>query len=210
MGLARMINIQTGPATNKLLCFQRLMRSGVSIPDFAITRERARELFRDNGVVMCRTTVTGNSGQGIVIARTPEELIDAPLYTRHVRHKNEYRVHVAFGKVIDYVQKKKRSGNENTNILVRSHNNGWVFCREGVVLPDVVKEQAIAAVAALGLDFGAVDLGHRVGDNLAFVFEVNTAPGIEGTTIEKYTAAFMEKIDEINARRNQRTAPRQR
>jgi glutathione synthase/RimK-type ligase-like ATP-grasp enzyme len=195
-------------ATNKIRCFQVLSDSGVSVPEFTTSREEANAFFRDNGIVVCRTTVTGNSGQGIVLARTAEEVVPAPLYTRHVRHKDEYRVHVAFGKVIDYVQKKKRSGNENTNILVRSHNNGWVFCREGVTLPDVVKDQALAAVAALGLDFGAVDMGHRVGDNRAYVFEVNSAPGIEGTTVEKYTIAFLEKINEINAGRNQRTLTR--
>ena len=176
--------------------------AGVSIPQYTTTRVGAQVLFADNGIVVCRTTVTGSEGRGIVIARTPEELVDAPLYTRHARHKHEYRVHVAFGEVIDFCQKKRRSNAESSaDILVRSHNNGWVFCREGVTLPDSVRDQAVAAITALGLDFGAVDVGHRVGDDRAVVFECNTAPGIEGTTVEKYTEAFMRKINAINATR---------
>jgi hypothetical protein len=209
VGLAKCFNQNVGRAVNKLQTFHVLREAGVSVPTYVTTRAGAGELFADNGIVVCRTTLTGNSGKGIVIAKTPEELVDAPLYTRHARHKNEYRVHVAFGNVIDYSQKKKRSNaEESANILVRSHHNGWVFCRENVVLPDAVKEQAIAAVSALGLDFGAVDVGHRVGDNLAVVFEVNTAPGIEGTTVDRYVNAFMEKINADDTGRNQRAVAR--
>jgi glutathione synthase/RimK-type ligase-like ATP-grasp enzyme len=42
----------------------------------------------------------------------------------------------------------------------------------------------------MGLDFGAVDIGHRLIDNQFFVFEVNTAPGLEGTTLDKYAKAI--------------------
>ena len=42
----------------------------------------------------------------------------------------------------------------------------------------------------LGLDFGAVDIGHRLIDNKLFVFEINTAPGITGTTLDNYAKAI--------------------
>ena len=44
---------------------------------------------------------------------------------------------------------------------------------------------AIETLESMGLDFGAVDLGvKRNGE--CFVIEVNSAPGLEGTTLEKY------------------------
>ena len=46
------------------------------------------------------------------------------------------------------------------------------------------------SVNLLGLDFGAVDIGHRLQDNKFFVFEINTAPGIEGSTLDKYAKAI--------------------
>jgi glutathione synthase/RimK-type ligase-like ATP-grasp enzyme len=73
--------------------------------------------------------------------------------------------------------------------MIRSWNNGWVFCHENVQAPPKVCEVAIQAVESLGLDFGAVDIGFREKEGKAFVFEVNTAPGIEGTTVRHYVEA---------------------
>ena len=60
-----------------------------------------------------------------------------------------------------------------------------------MVISDTLKEAAVKAVNSLGLDFGAVDICEDEEGN-PYVFEVNTAPGIEGTTVEKYHTAFIE------------------
>ena len=72
-----------------------------------------------------------------------------------------------------------------SNPLIKNLDNGWVFCRTGISLPDDARNQAIAAVRSLGLDFGAVDVLYREREDKAFVLEVNTAPGLEGTTLER-------------------------
>ena len=41
-----------------------------------------------------------------------------------------------------------------------------------------------------GLTFGAIDVIWNEHQQKAFVLEINTAPGIEGTTVEKYAAKF--------------------
>ena len=177
-------------ATNKIKAFNLLSAANIPVPRYTTSRDEALSFFADNGIVVCRTTVTGSRGAGIVIAKTPEELVNAPLYTRHVRHKNEYRVHVVGNTIIDFAQKKKRQGSE-ASALIRSHGDG-VFCRDGISLPDTVKQAALGAIQALGLDFGAIDLGHRVSDDKAYVFEVNTAPGMSATSnlALRYVAAF--------------------
>ncbi|MNY81884.1 hypothetical protein D3C86_2236870 [compost metagenome] len=48
------------------------------------------------------------------------------------------------------------------------------------------------AVNALGLDFGAADVIWNDHRKQAFVLEVNTAPGLTGTTLEKYAKALKE------------------
>lgn len=180
-------------AINKIDTFHCLHAHGVKVPPFTIRKQEALGFFNDHGIVVCRTKIDGKGGNGIVIAHNPQELVDAPLYTRHVRHKNEYRVHVVNGKIIDFAQKKKRNGAEDVNILVRNHGD-WIFARNGIELPEPCSTAAIAAVSALGLDFGAVDIGYRVGDGKAFVFEVNTAPGMSdgSTSAESYAKAFKE------------------
>lgn len=178
-------------ACNKLFTFEYLDEASVSIPSFVTQKELALALVNEGHKVFCRTSLTGHSGQGIVLATTPEEVVNAPLYTKYTKCKYEYRVHVFKDQIIDFIRKKKREGVE-ANQYIRSCNNGWVFCREGVELPECVKEQALKAIQALGLDFGAVDIGFNTREEKAYVYEVNSAPGLEGTTLQRYIQAFKE------------------
>ena len=72
---------------------------------------------------------------------------------------------------------------------IRNHKQGWVFVREGVELPQEVKEEAVRAIKSLSLDFGAVDICYTSSGE-ACVFEVNTAPGIMNTSVERYAEAI--------------------
>ena len=95
--------------------------------------------------------------------------------------------------VIDVVQKRLRNGvkdQEGRNEYIRNLANGWIFAHENVNCPDNVKQEALKAVAALELDFGAVDVVVDK-EGKAYVLEVNTAPGLENQqTIQAYTNAF--------------------
>lgn len=177
-------------AADKLKSFKKLSEAGVSVPEFSTDIAKAREWIGEEYIVLCRKKLNGHSGQGIVVAKTEAELVDAPLYVRYYRKEFEFRVHVFQGRVIDYVQKKKREGTPDTefNKYIRSYNNGWVFCRDDIEDIAKVKEEAIKSVVALGLDFGAVDIVWTK-KGKAIVLEVNTAPALEGTTVEKYKAA---------------------
>ena len=175
-------------ASNKLLTFQAIGDMGVPYCHNIVT---AREwLGMGTKVVVCRTTVTGHSGQGIVLARTAAEVVSAPLYTKYVPKKDEYRVHVFGGRVIDYAMKKRRRDAEVTNEYVRSHANGWVFVRDSVLLPNSVGNMAKRAIQALGLDFGAVDIICDKHSGQPYVLEINTAPGLVGTTLGRYADAI--------------------
>ena len=106
-----------------------------------------------------------------------------------------------FGGVITYVQKKiRRNGyREDPNYRedVRNHHTGWVYSNQFADRPsDVVLRSAFDAVDALGLDFGAVDVISR--QDQAWVLEVNTAPGLTGTTPETYQHNFSEFVRSIS------------
>jgi D-alanine-D-alanine ligase-like ATP-grasp enzyme len=132
------------------------------------------------------------------VAAREEDLVDAPLYVMYRKKKREYRVHVAFGRVIDVQQKRKRTNYDGTvDYAVRNHHTGWVYCREDVVDSTPRDNLAIRAVDALGLDFGAVDIIYNEHLDAFYLLEVNTAPGLEGTTVEKYNAAFAARISEM-------------
>lgn len=180
-------------ASNKLTTFYMLGKDNIPTPRYATNKGDAEKLFDTSRRVYCRKTLTGHSGYGIIIASTPEELVDAPLYTEGIDGKRkEYRVHVFGDSIIDIQQKKKKVGADAYS-MVRNHDNGWIYAREGVDIPDETREAAIKAVRCLGLDFGAVDVVVRdVRDTEPFILEVNTACGLEGTTLQSYVQAIKE------------------
>lgn len=186
-------------STNKRLALRTLRDAGVPVPVFVNTREEAIAWARADKppVIVARTILNSHSGRGCVVwepGQAIENIPNCQLYTKHLRHKREFRIHVFEGRVIDQVEKLKRRGFEDRNSWIRNHANGYVFCRQGIRVPDIVRQVAIQACQALRLDFGAVDVAYREKDNQAFVFEVNTAPGIEGQTIQSYAQAIKEKL----------------
>jgi hypothetical protein len=155
------------------------------------------ELTRTWEQVVCRHTLTGHSGQGIeVINRQEQDIIlpRVPLYTKYTKRKFECRIHVFNGTVIDAQIKRKVAGAEEVNTLIRNHHTGWVYCRDNYEASEECKALAIAAVDAVGLDFGAVDIIYNDYHKQYYVLEVNTAPGLEGTTLTNYVKAITNVI----------------
>jgi len=184
-------------AGNKLLSFKELAKDErIHIPEFTTDKVCAEGWINDDKTVVARTILRGHSGSGISIASTIDDLVDAPLYVQYIKKTHEYRVHILNGQVIDQ-QRKARSSDvpdEEVNWQVRNHSNGFIFMREGVDLVDAGLDQAKFAIEALGLDFGAVDLIYNQRQDKFYVLEVNTAPGLTGTTLERYTEAFNELL----------------
>lgn len=121
-------------------------------------------------------------------------MIAAPLYTKMFDKAMEFRVHATKDVVFDYQAKLKRRG-EVADEYVFSYDNGRVFCRAGIDLPDRMVQVSINCINALGLDFGAVDIGIDTRGNVA-VFEVNSAPALEGQTLVSYTDMLTELLND--------------
>ena len=92
-------------------------------------------------------------------------------------------------------QKKIRRNNGEDNCDIKNHGNDYIFKRNGIEPTDYMKEVAVSAIKALRLDFGAVDMA-VVGEE-CFVFEVNTAPGLTGTTIDNYKSFFEKGLQHV-------------
>lgn len=177
-------------ATNKLESFKLFKQHNVPTPEWTEDFEEAKNWVQQGNEVYCRQDLSGHSGSGIVVCSTVETMVSAPLFTKRVKAKYEFRVHVFKGQVIDFQQKKRRNGVE-TSGRIRNHGHGYIYARSEVCLPSSVENTSISAVAALGLDFGAVDIGYKASTEEAFAYEVNTAPGLVGTTIDRYKQAIL-------------------
>lgn len=184
-------------SVNKLDAFNAFQSAGVSIPDFTTDRNVALNWLQNGHMVFARTQLRAHSGRGIVIM-DPEHAdtweVTAPLYVKYCKKKYEYRIHVLNGQVIDTQRKGLRpelQGTEGINFKVRNLANGFIYVRnDNHVVPTVVNTVAVQAVAALGLDFGAADVIYQEQTGRAYCLEVNTAPGLTGTTVDNYAAAF--------------------
>jgi len=173
--------------------------------------------------IVCRTVDNGHSGAGIVVVSKDEllelgSLPDAHLYVKAVPKRREYRVHVGLVngayKIIDVCRKVRRASVDDTDRpFVWNHDNDFIFQRSGVT-PDTVPHpviiKAIEAFRSLGLHFGAVDVIVQSGGPLAeapvYVLEVNTSPGMEGTTLERY-AEYFKAVESRSEFRSWTTMP---
>ena len=178
-------------ASNKINTFNRWSQHGVSCPDWTQDYAIARDWIENGATVFCRTRVQAHSGIGIVIADSVNGLVPAPLYTKYVKKKKEFRVHIINNRVID-IQEKRRAFGNNSGFLIRNHANGFVFCRDNIIEPADLRDVACRAVSALDLDFGAVDVIYNEHYDKCYALEVNTAPGLEGTTLQSYINNFVE------------------
>ena len=181
-------------ATNKRTFFETVV-GHVSIPDFTTEKEEAESWLPSPVVV--RERLQGHSAEGVVILEDVDDFANynhnrAKLYVRYIPKRTEYRVHVVNGEVIDVQQKAIRHNRSSTtvNFRIQNHANGFIYKREDVNPPNMVLEEAVKAVTLCGLHFGAVDVIWNEFRKTAYVLEVNTAPGLEGQTVEKYTVAF--------------------
>ena len=168
----------------------------VEIPLYSTKKTWALDMCESGTKIVCRTVLNGHSGEGIHIADTPNDVVDAPLYVEYRLKKTEYRVHIMHDKVVD-VQRKARDHNipdDQVNWQVRNHKYGFVFVRDENpdTIPKNVLTQALNAVKMVGLDFGAVDIIYNSKHRNATVLEINTAPGLSGTTLEGYKSRFKE------------------
>ena len=179
---------------NKLKTFEKLKEANVAHPEWTTSKEEAAASIRNGRKIVCRTNLEGYGGAGIVIAETVEQLVDAPLYVRYVPKQEEYRIHVMNGEAF-FVQRKARKmevPDDQVNWKVRNLE-GFIYANQNVEVAQEVKDLAIAAVGALLLDFGAVDI-IVTNRGKSYVLEVNTACGLAGTTLDKYSEAFRKYI----------------
>lgn len=182
-------------AVDKLVFFNLMADAGVRVPEFTTSFDEAR-LMCAQGAVVERHMLRASAGRGVRIAESPGDVTRAPLYTQYIKKQDEFRVHVVNGEIIDYQRKKRVYDvpDEDVNWQVRTMANGFTFGRDNVEINEDVRRQSQAAILALGLDWGAVDVVWNQSQGMAYVLEVNTAPGLVATTLERYTNSISNML----------------
>lgn len=172
--------------------------------EFTTSLDEAVSWHNDGHTVVARTILNGHEGNGIKIVKPDDPMVNAPLYSKYQSKEREYRVHVVDGVAIK-VQRKLRPRDlgpiADDGFMVRNTANGFRFCTV-VDCPEDVKTQAINACRHFKLDFGGVDViykeARRLADAKAYVVEINSAPGIEGTTVDAYATALTQLANKVS------------
>ena len=188
---ARKLNAST--VLNKLSELRRLADRGVA----TVLSSTDASVGRGEGWVGRTADHTG----GLDLLHPPAQ---PDYFVRRENFVKEVRVHSFMGRSIRAGVKQVREGfqlaqrgmNEGAtqrgfaHPWVRSWDGGWRIAYSGQGIKQKHRDLAHQAVKAMGLDFGAVDIGERADGSLV-VLEVNRAPGLEGGTVDAYARAIM-------------------
>lgn len=137
-------------------------------------------------------------------------------YSRRLQLTDEYRIHSFDGRSIRAGRKVLRDGFSLTggapghgtlaaSPWIRSYDGGWRINYDGFESSRPMRDLAAQAVQALGLTFGAVDIGLETTGRLV-VLEVNRAAGIEGGSTESYAHAITRWVAEHGSAEARRAA----
>lgn len=183
-----------GLAVNKARAFNAMfsrMDAGVSVPRFVSYQTldlcKVGEANDTGHIWLARHSLTGSGGADITVVRPGDLWPEAPLYVQYIPKLVEFRVHVfrnlngdGYNTLTRQKLRESDAEQDRDQRLIRNRENGWVFAHvrdeDGARKAEA---EAAKAITALGLDFGAVDVVIGRDDRLAYVLEVNTAPGVE-------------------------------
>ena len=180
-------------SVNKIDMFYLFKKHGVNIPVWTQYKEWALKWLAKGEWAVARTEIEGFDGSGIKLVKEAKDLPDCNLYSKYVPIDKEFRVYVFKDKVVDVLEKKRKII-AKADPYIHTESLGWVFCQNPEWWPKPAEQEAIKAVAALGLDFGGVDVIWNKEKESSIVLEVNTAPGIYGGTVPKYAKAISDYI----------------
>jgi predicted ATP-grasp superfamily ATP-dependent carboligase len=182
---------------NKLTAFDAFSSANVPIPAYA----KAKADVGWEGLTVVRHKLTGHSGEGI-------ELCDAQNSRTHRSTSSTFRKNRSIVSMSALLSNGSDAGTMSLKIIAvqrkaRRHDVPTVKSTgksattpTGSSSPGKAElhrteclDAARAALDASGLDFGAVDV-ILTKQGKAYVLEINTAPGLEGTTVTDYANFF--------------------
>lgn len=188
----RKVQYEYGNLIDKCSQYRWFTTNNVPCPDYTFDRATARDWLLASSTVFCRTLTRASEGKGIVVAETVDQLVPAPVYTKYTKKKREFRVHIFKDKVVQIVEKRKRSGwSADRDTRIRNTANGYVFCRNVDNIPSGLSELALKASLVTNSDFRGVDIGYNELKDQLFVIEVNSAPGVEGSNVDDYVNTIL-------------------
>lgn len=181
--------------SNKKVCSDYLINNGFYSPEF----KRTVPLVSDYPILV-RSTLTGHGGRGINICQNREQFTKVwnPTYwwTKFVETNAEYRVHCFNGKILRLMRKDLVDNNvEENDYPVRNLDNGYHFSPRRLDNYDgIVRLVERLQLKLTGGIFYGLDLGYMPDKKDYFIFEINSACGLNDNTALLLAEQISEKL----------------
>lgn len=188
-------------ASDKLATYRALSRAGLqTLPTFTTMWEATDYAQRTHYWVYGRKRF-GMGGKDIILweagyQEPPPGAANCDFYTTYVPSRREFRIHVVGEKVVR-VQAKYHDHPEMDPMggMIRNYTHGFRFRTPRQELRPRRRMDAIKAIKALGLDFGAVDMiVNGDGGEGHTIIEVNTAPSCSPLTARCYAGELANLV----------------
>lgn len=188
-----------GDLVNKLEQYKWFKQQGLSALEFTVGAAEAQHWLNAGKTIIGRKLLNASCGKGIVIMQGLDQFQPCPVYTMYKPKKREFRVHVFKDKVVTIVEKKRKKdwNGDKADAKVRNLANGYIFCQNfelSQALRTRIEQLAVAASKVCKSDFRGVDVGYNEKHDDVFVIEVNSAPGIEGSNVDKYIQVIKQYV----------------
>lgn len=157
-----------------------------------------REVVPTEFPVVMRSTLTGYGGVGIHFARNIDEFNQTMCRTWHwtpfVRCQFELRMHLFNGEV-NRIYKKEPIHEESEFPIRNSYNEYHYSLKNNDKYPKVLElgNRLGELFRPLGGKFAAVDLGWDAVNKKYFIFEINSAPGLNRTNAMEYAQFILNE-----------------
>ena len=181
-------------AVDKLATLIMLSNKGIRVPQFfSMDNYEGQQRFP----YLVRT-INHTQGRDIQLCLQQRDLEKARVNgydyaIQYIPTKREYRIHVFKGEIIK-TSEKVETNPENAVPYIRNLDHGYTFRHERTDISRESEWLAVEAVRALNLDFGAVDLVVS-DDEISYVLEVNTAPSLIDSGVERYGEKLAEWLE---------------
>lgn len=188
----RRLHLKYGQSVDKLTQYNWFQQQGLSSLEFTTSTEQVSAWLQEGHTVFGRKYLNSSCGKGIEVLEPGQGTVPVcPVYTKYKKKKREFRVHIFKDKVVMVCEKKRRAGFEGErDTKIRNLANGYVFVQNNVAEPEGLRELALAASKVSPSDFRGVDIGYNEKKNELFIIEVNSAPGIQGSNVQRYVEAI--------------------
>lgn len=187
-------------AADKLLSLSIMQDAHVPVPKVYVGNDA---LNASKSEVLLGRRVNHTQGRDIILCLQREDVKRAlalpnderpAFFTSYIPTSREFRVHVFEKEVLKISEKILTDEDKFQVSWIRNFENGYTFrnVRDiGDTVLNNISQAAIAAIEALGLDFGAVDIVLS-DDGFWYVLEVNTGPSLGDNSLEVYVTKFAE------------------